>query len=932
MSSQPVQEKSIQIHTMMLWWISIDLLSIGWYPLTGIYLPTNIHYIYPVWFGVAAFVLAVLSGAVTNPIAELHWSGAISWILLVSALFFTALIPSPYNIGAILVATSVLVSLLSMRSKNVKFSRILNRITSSAFVCGLILLVQAAILPFLFLFASRFHRVETLPAMFDFVFSVFGASASHSNALFHAQFGDKVYSFIPSFDLLGLYPMLNVLAGGTLLFFILSVPKRTYILLAVVLLMYAIIRLAAVTLIFAEIEQANVFWRLDFTAASLIPLPWVLSRFVLNQVGNTIQPLRDGFDWNKPGHIAYLCSLCALVICVAGFFGFVDPGVKKQGRILIDEFHSNWEWSTEEFNTSWYGEKSTYNYWSLAEYLQSFYTVDKQKKEITKEQLSNYDILVIKTPTEAFTKSEIDLIKQFVADGGGLFLVGDHTNVFGITTNLNPLASEFGVKFRYDAKYDLNGELSLYEKPVVLPHPTVMHMPKFMFATGCMLDAPLMAENAIIGYGLKSVYLDYSRPNFFPKDANNTERMEFGLFVQAAGISYGKGRVFFFTDSTVWSNFYMFIPGKPELLLGITEWLNRRNSPLALLRAIFGVVAFGSFISSIAMARVLGKRNLILFSVVAGLILTPCMIQSFDLINRASYPVPKEHTNYIKVNFENQHSDIELPVYHTTQRIEKSYHTFYVSVQRLGVVPKFMDSYSGALAGCDVVAVINPVAPFSSTEVKETREFLERGGKLLLIDNPARTGHSVSNDLLSRLGLSTRMNYRPPSSVAISRFEKDTLMIKAHSVGEVTEGQAILFARQQSVQTKDLPPILQQRQHIEHIPADLPMPGDAIHLRNLRTQQDHRPGSFPGFDNYRSRNAPANVDTTTMRPLMSVTPVGKGSVVVLASSSLFTDQEMGYTSTRPNENQRRIYELEYWIFRDVLGLGERKSAIGGSNQ
>ena len=33
------------------------------------------------------------------------------------------------------------------------------------------------------------------------------------------------------------------------------------------------------------------------------------------------------------------------------------PGSKKQGRILMDEKHSNWEWTTQKFDTTKYRRK-----------------------------------------------------------------------------------------------------------------------------------------------------------------------------------------------------------------------------------------------------------------------------------------------------------------------------------------------------------------------------------------------------------------------------------------------------------------------------------------------------------------------------------------------------------------------------------------------
>src|SRR6185295_6446537 len=72
--------------------------------------------------------------------------------------------------------------------------------------------------------------------------------------------------------------------------------------------------------------------------------------------------------------------------------------------------------------------------------------------------------------------------------------------------------------------------------------------------------------------------------------------MRYGAFVQLWSTRRGGGRVLGFTDSTIFSNFCTFEPGKAELMLGMLEWLNhtdRIGNPrwfLALLGALQGML------------------------------------------------------------------------------------------------------------------------------------------------------------------------------------------------------------------------------------------------------------------------------------------------------------------------------------------------------
>jgi hypothetical protein len=576
-----------------------------------------------------------------------------------------------------------------------------------------------------------------------------------------------------------------------------------------------------------------------------------------------------------------IIATAVLSISIVFFFGFVDPGEQKSGRILIDEKHSNWEWSTDQFDTVKYGERTTYNYFSLAEYLKHYYKVDQKFEELTDVLLINYDILFIKTPTEPYNINEINAIRSFVKNGGSLFLIGDHTNVFGTSTNLNPIANLFGVRFNYDGQYDLEGELSVFKQPMVIPHPVVQNMPTFMFATGCTLEVPFLAENVIVGYGNKSVNLDYSRRNFFPINIDR-ENMEFGLFVQAAGVTFGKGRAFFFTDSTVWSNFYMFIPGKPELLLGIIEWLNRKNSIFNILRLLCIILASLSIIWIVSTYNLkkIEKTIFLLVTLFTIHLVSSMAILSINKLNTLFYPIPQPHAKYIKVAFETQHSNFELPVTHTPDNPKNSYHTFYVWLQRLNYVPVVKSTFVESLQDCDAMVLINPRKPFTEIEIEKTEEYLRKGGKLFLIDDPNNNRYNIANQLLSKIGLRLNPTDTLHTPVVIMRSSTDTTEISGFCAGEVIGGVPYIFARN-SLMTGE--------------------------VKSFNKQNDIRNKSL---------------DTVNTRPILAIQKVGSGMIAAMSASSLFTDLEMGSTSSNPTTNMKKIYELEYFIFRDLLITGK----------
>ena len=940
-------------------WLSIVLLSLAWYPFTGIYFPADVLYTVPVWFGIAAVILALASGTIV-PQAELFKLKASSTILILCAsIFFLLLIPLPYSIAGIFFIVWIL---FNSKGKS-KLSRILIRISSSAFICGLVLLFQAAIFPLFYLFASRFHSVEFTGPLFNLLIRLAGGASSFSNGHLNIQYADRVYSFFPSLETMGFYPLLNIFIGGCVLIFLFSSGIagepikggiKKYLSLVILIILYMIFHFIMIVLGFIEAQTVSIFWRFGYLSLILLPIPFILNRFISLTLpeANVIKELEKNKDIHlqrdNKRRIAYIAAISLLIISITGFFGFVDPGVKKEGRILLDEGHSDWEWTVKKLDTKWYGDVSVYNYYSLAQYLNYYYKVDRKREELTSRLLSHYDILIIKTPTNPFSPTEISSIKKFVANGGGLLLIGDHTNVFGITTNLNPLASLFGMKFRYDAQYDLNGELSDFKKPAVLPDPVVQNMPEFMFATSCMLNVPLTAEDAIIGYGIKSIDVDYSRPNFFPRDAGTSENMQYGIFVQAAGMPYGKGRVLLFSDSTVWSNFYMFIPGKPELILGILNWLDRRNGIWEFLHLAFIFIAFGSLILSVFIGKNLNRKYLIYLTIATGLITTPLAVHFFEILNHIDYSNPKQHTKYTQVNFESEHSDFEMPVLHISQNTERDYHTFYVWLQRINAVPKLYSKYEDAIRDTDDVVIINPVKPFSTDEIKKTKDFIENGGKIFLIDDPGKTNLRVSNNFLASLNIPLTLKRNSSSPVTIFRKKNDTLLVGSNSAAEVSGGKQLLYYSAGWLPqngekifaggNKNDFYSLKNLKLFRNIPPNkslgnkfhLPQPAQGT-LKNKILMLNHEnlkqvPGRIPGLMQGRKQvfagenKKEFKPDSASIVPVMSEYKIGKGEVIVFAASSIFSDTYMGYTPTVPNPEQKRIYDLEFWIFRDVLGL------------
>ena len=740
-------------------WLALFLISMSW--LFSLHIHTSENY--------PAVALLTLAGVGAASVAlaktkiDFTSFNKKYYLLLLPLLISWLLLPFPYDLGISLLFAGLLIIPLHSRWH-----------WSSALSLGLlfggsILIVQNLIPHFYVVFTSRSHEFNILSPLIYWLLDLLNVPVSFSQGTVFVQTMREIHAFTTTWEKIALFPFLNLLVGGVIIVWLFSkekILKRKVLSLVsffIVGIIYLIVRYILMILVFIylmyfvgyyeDVSKIFIFWSPVITTVSFLPF-WLLVRklFPLEDSHANVKRLLSSYPLNRR-HLMAVALLCISAFFIAGSISFHDPGNYKEGRVLIDEKHSDWERTTKEYNTKWYGPESGYNYYCMADYLSYYYHLDKNFDEITPDLLSGYDVLILKIPTEPFSGEEVQAIVQFVKRGGGLLLLGEHTNVFGSSAYLNPIAKQFNFSFRYDCLFDIERKFEqVYVRPELLAHPIVQNMPPFLFAVSCSIEPEsYLAQKVILASGLKSLDIDYHSTNFYPqvKDAAN---MNFGSFIQMIAVENGEGRVAAFTDSTVFSNFSAFIPGKPELLLGTMDWLNKENQ-LGWLKYLFLFIAIISFASVFIF---LGKLpndlrfvSLVVISVVCTIAIS---ISLFSAINKANYPLPEPHNKPIQIYFEREHSNYELPVLGFVEDYKRSYAVFYQWVLRLGFFPGVGHSIEDCTRNGEMVVIINPQRGFSSEETATVREYISRGGKILLMDD-ASNMDSSANSLLQSFGM-----------------------------------------------------------------------------------------------------------------------------------------------------------------------------------
>jgi hypothetical protein len=883
----------------MRWlWASVVLCSMFW--LNAVYIFT------PPWPGsIWLVILAILlAGAGLRSVAvkDVHpvW---LAGLIPIGVAVWT--LPGSYALPAILVGAGLLLLAAARMSKHLAW------VGLPVGLVGLMLSVQMACLPVLYMVSARVHDVRWLTPLFYGLARIFEPQASLSEGRLIIHYVNDNFQFLTRPESLGLIPGALIFAAGCVALATGKRFVRSILSLLVLVVGYSILRYVFLIFLTVRTNSAGVFWLPLPVALSYIPL--ALALFAVGRPKH----LRGerGFKLARArGLVVYPAAalIAAAVFAIVGFFAYQDAGIRKQGRILIDELHSDWEWTTLKYDTQWYGRKSGYNYYCLADYLNHHYTVEATRDSLLPPLLSHYDVVMLKTPTSPYGESEINALVDFVRNGGGLWLIGDHTNVFGTSTYLNAVAARFGLRFRYDSTYDLRTmALSRYSRPPVFAHPTVAFLPMFLFATSCTMECPFISENMILGYGLKAMELDYARTSFFPRRTENS--YGYGLFVQQGGVKYGKGRVAGFTDSTCFSNFFMFIPGKPELALATVEWLNRLNR-FAWVNGALLAAGLLSLAGSILLLRRLarpeqaGVAGVVALWAVAGFLGLALAIVVYDGHVRRAYGLPQPHTDFTRVAFESEHSTFTLPTMGLTKYPAVSLHTFYVWTQRLGLVPSYESSLEDALARGNLVVVANPTVPLDEPELKSLDSYLEAGGRLLVIVDPLNQGDAEA-ELLADLG------------VEVERSEYDVLrgiepagggaggeaapLDYRMGPGDIPIGEEALSGPGPAPEGMDAGITQAEEETSPEIP-----PLDIMDLEGNFLVRAARPTGLLG-------GTPLLRLSDGRVVLVEVTR-GKGRAFVFADFSLFTVLNMGHTGEPIDERRRNISELEYSILRTSL--------------
>jgi len=338
----------------------------------------------------------------------------------------------------------------------------------------------------------------------------------------------------------------------------------------------------------------------DNLAALAVPLASILLISIIVP-GATIRRLQNGSPASRWITIPLLAAFFILALVY-----YVPTTSSSDPIIIIDETNSEWEPTWTDYLQTYKQDpvSGTNNYFGLVNILTSIYDVkwiinrtDKNPAVspgnyvltdgISSEVLENISqgrpaVLVVKCVTSPYNESEIEAIMNFTAQGNGLILIGEHTDIYGMCTHLNPFSERLGYIFLPNGVQDIYTESrgSISQKGELPPLMARYFVGDLVWETGNSLQK---LDSA------RPTFEVITRPSYFSHFRNETSAFfltrefteeiklnsEFARHLAIAGTRYGDGKVVLFTDSTEFNNGIIAFGDHAPLFMAMTEYVSQ---------------------------------------------------------------------------------------------------------------------------------------------------------------------------------------------------------------------------------------------------------------------------------------------------------------------------------------------------------------------
>lgn len=298
-----------------------------------------------------------------------------------------------------------------------------------------------------------------------------------------------------------------------------------------------------------------------------------------------------------------LVLLALLFLSSCAFFGederYAPPPEDGRPWILVDLYHTTIQNPVDyRLHRDQYSYQGTYGFHRLFDHLarNDYPWNSLRTKPLSGPRLHGYSILFINLVHDTrnhpdFTEEEVELIIDFVRNGGGLFVIADHSNVYRHAERINPFLKPMGIEVMYHTAVDRAPQYSVSGGGWLMAfdfeeHPVTEEVEMISFKTG----GPMATDHGVAFTSELSFadYWDESNTGGFYGDWRQGEDRELepsGPLAIVAAAEFGAGRVAVVGDQNIFGDAWLHFGNNFELATNIVEWLAGNDGAALPLRA-----------------------------------------------------------------------------------------------------------------------------------------------------------------------------------------------------------------------------------------------------------------------------------------------------------------------------------------------------------
>lgn len=249
-------------------------------------------------------------------------------------------------------------------------------------------------------------------------------------------------------------------------------------------------------------------------------------------------------------------------------------------KVLFDETGPNGKFCTI-YNVETYGSSSF-----AATLENNGYNVSRLTQgPITTEKLQGYNTLILMAPERSYSDSKVNAIKQFVSNGGGLFIIGSNWGYDdgGVNFSYNKIAQSFGVSYANNEIVTDSKNYLIYPNFVkitnITANPITTNVPIYYNLMGTYIKNP--GDSTVLAYTDASSWGDQGYLEDGHTESNNvTDTNEIGGPLPVLSyMSYGKGKIIFMGSAGTFVNSFIYRDNGWKLEMNSMNWLS--NIPIS---------------------------------------------------------------------------------------------------------------------------------------------------------------------------------------------------------------------------------------------------------------------------------------------------------------------------------------------------------------